>query len=255
MKGSSTIQGIEAVTFDFYNTLVHHGPGNGARGANVMAYLRRHGLESDPWDHQILYDVFEPHGREYSPTFSPAQKERYFIRVTARLFQCLNVRCSADAAASHADSVWELIGPTSLVVFADVRATLELLRARGYRLAVISNWQCGLGHFCEELGLGRSFEEVLSSAEIGWEKPSPEIFHEACRRLGLSGDRVLHVGDTPADDIEGAGRAGIRAVLVCRGELQPTAAVASIRSLTEVPALLGILPLRGTGEILQPPAQ
>ena len=115
------------------------------------------------------------------------------------------------------------------------------LRNAGYRLAVISNWQCGLGHFCEELDLTRFFDAVLASAEIGCEKPSPEIFQQACRRLGVQPARVLHVGDTPADDIAGAGAAGIRAVLVCRDGVPP-AGIDALRGLDELPALLGLGP-------------
>lgn len=233
-------QGFTAVTFDFFNTLAYHPPGGG-RGLNVMEYLRRRGLDSDPWEHQVLYDVFEPHGREYSPAFSAAQKERYLVRLTERLFQRLNVSCGAAAAADHAAAIWELIGPSSLVVFNDVRATLERLRVAGYRLAVISNWQCGLGHFCEELGLRRLFDHIVASAEVGHEKPGPEIFHEACRRLGVAPQRVLHVGDTPADDIEGAARAGIRAVLVCRDSVPPAFTGERIGSLDEVLRLPGFV--------------
>jgi HAD superfamily hydrolase (TIGR01662 family) len=236
---SSPADGIEAVTFDFYNTLVRHPPGGG-RGASVMAYLRQCGLQSDDWEHQILYDIFEPHAREYSPRFSAAEKSRYFIRLTERLFQRLNVRCDSVAVAGHAAAIWELVGPRSLVVFEEVPAVLADLRGAGYRLAVVSNWQCGLGHFCAELGLDRLFEEVVASAEVGCAKPDPEIFLETCSRLGVPPERVLHVGDTPLDDIEGAARAGVRAVLICRDDVPATFAGARICSLTEVPTLLGL---------------
>jgi FMN phosphatase YigB (HAD superfamily) len=231
---------VGAVTFDFYNTLAHHPAGDGGRGSKVMKYLERCGFASDPWEHQVLYDIFEPHGREYSPALSAAEKEYYLIRLTGRLFARLNVSCGTAAAAEHAAAIWQLIGPCSLVVFDDVPVTLQRIRDAGYRLAVLSNWQCGLGHFCEELGLARFFDHVIASAEARCEKPRPEIFAETCRRLGMAPDRVLHVGDTPTDDIEGATQAGIRAVLVCRDTVPPGFTGERISSLVEIPRLLGI---------------
>src|SRR5919109_1835124 len=104
-------QGVDAITFDFFNTLVHHRSGNG-RGADVLKYLHRHGLECDAWEHQILYDVFEAYGREYSTRFTAAQKEQYLIHLTERLFQRLHVSGGAEAASAHAIELWKLIGPS-----------------------------------------------------------------------------------------------------------------------------------------------
>ena len=170
---------IEAVTFDFFNTLVYHAAGPG-RGRMLMEYLHAQGLESDAWEHQVLYDVLEPHGREYTPHLSPDAKQRYFSRVAERIFERLNVRSDRLVAAKHATRLWELVGPASLAVFPEVISTLERLRTAGYRLAIVSNWQCGLGHFCAELGLGHMFEHIVASAEAGFAKPSPEIFAQAC---------------------------------------------------------------------------
>ncbi|HSL70980.1 MAG TPA: HAD family hydrolase [Longimicrobiales bacterium] len=230
--------GVEAVTLDFYNTLVFH-RGSG-RGARLMEFLQAEGLASDPWEHQVLYDVFEPHAREYSPAHSSTEKHAYLSRLAERVFQRLNVRAAPGAAAGHATTIWELIGPHSLTVFPDVRPALDRLTTAGYRLAVISNWQCGLAHFCTELGIAQYFEHVVSSAEVGCAKPSREIFELACQRLGVAPDRVLHVGDTPADDLEGAHAAGMRAVLIDRDHQTPH----SIRSLEGILHILDALKTR-----------
>jgi hypothetical protein len=78
---------VEAVTFDFFNTLVFHRRGDGGRGSMLMNYLRSQGLDSDPWEHQMLYDVLEPHAREYAPDQSPAEKQRYLYRLAERVFE------------------------------------------------------------------------------------------------------------------------------------------------------------------------
>jgi HAD superfamily hydrolase (TIGR01662 family) len=230
---------IDAITFDFYNTLVYHGRGVG-RGAMLMEYLADRGLESDPWEHKVLYDVFQRHDKDYSPEFSAEEKNRYAVDLASRVFQRLNVRAPDGAAADHAADVWALLGPASLSVFPEVTDTLRILRDAGYRLAVVSNWQCGLRHFCTELGLGETFAHIVVSAEVGIEKPSPEIFHDACSRMGVAPHRVLHVGDSVVDDIEGARGAGMQPLLVWRDESAAPAAIPTITGLDLLPGALGV---------------
>lgn len=233
------LAGVDGITFDFYNTLVRHRTGQG-RGASLMDYLEGHGLESDPWEHQVLYDVFEPHALEYPLGGSPREKQTYLERFAERVFRRLNVRAAVGAAAEHAAAVWKRLGPGAFAVFPEVQEVLRGLRARGLRLAVVSNWQCGLGYFCTELGLGGRFDHVLASAEVGAAKPDPAIFADACDRLGLPPKRALHVGDSPIDDVQGATEAGLQAILLRRGRAdEPEAAPVTIGSLKELPPLLG----------------
>lgn len=206
---------IRAVTFDFYNTLAYPRAGRG-RGVVLIEYLRDSGLESDPWEHQVLYDVFEPHAREYSPTHPADVRRRDVLRFAERVFDRLNVRGSDADVAHHAVELWRILGPASLVLYSDVVPVLQELRRRGLPLAVVSNWQCGLAHFCHDLGIGDLLDHVLASAEVGRAKPEPGIFREASRRLGVLPEKTLHVGDSIVDDLTGARAAGLQALLVRR---------------------------------------
>ncbi len=229
---------IEAITFDFFQTLVYHRFGDGGRGRAIMAYVVSNGMRPIPWEHRFLYDVLEPHAREYSPDLPASEKDAYLIRLTTRLFDCLRIPCDEHAPAEHAAPVWELIGPTSLTVFPEVPETLAELRALGFRMAVVSNWQCGLAHYCEELGLRGYLDHVLASAEVGHEKPDRPMFLEALKLLGVAPDRVLHVGDSRVDDLVGARQAGMHAVLIDRTGAPVEPDVRTIRSLSEVVALV-----------------
>jgi HAD superfamily hydrolase (TIGR01549 family) len=111
----------------------------------------------------------------------------------------MGIRASTTMAAEHADALWAILGPACFDVFPDALETLQALRARGVPLAVVSNWQSGLRHFCAELGLADYFDHVLSSADLGVQKPDRRIFLEACARLGIPPERTLHVGDTDLD--------------------------------------------------------
>lgn len=119
-------------------------------------------------------------------------------------------------------------------LFDDVRPALELLRDRGVKLAVISNWDYSLHRIIHSLGAREWFDEVVASLEEGIEKPEPEIFGIALERLGVSADDAVHVGDHPVDDIQGARGAGMRSILIDRSGAGPNGSIASLNQLDEV---------------------
>ncbi|MEO6326840.1 MAG: HAD-IA family hydrolase [Thermoanaerobaculia bacterium] len=121
--------------------------------------------------------------------------------------------------------------------FPEVFAVLAQLRAEGYRLLIVSNWDSSLPLLLANLGLTPYFDAVIVSAEIGASKPSPAIFAEALRLAGVSPDCVLHVGDSRDEDYEGARAAGLHALLLDRSGRAGTA-VPTIRSLDEIAAWL-----------------
>ena len=199
-----------------------------------MNYLDSVGIQHKPWQHQFLYDVFQSHAQEYAPHASSEAKHAYYISLARRVLECVALSPAEDAATQHATKIWELIGPSSLELYPEVHDTLLGLRRAGYRLALISNWQCGLGHFCVELGIGHTFDHILASAELGHAKPAREIFDEATRRLGVAASETLLVGDSREDDFEGARAAGLNAVLIDRERTPPDTAATSVRTLSEV---------------------
>lgn len=121
--------------------------------------------------------------------------------------------------------------------FPDVWPALRTLRERGMRLVVVSNWDCSLPEWLERLGLAELVDCAVSSAVVGHAKPSREIFHAALHAAGARPDQALHVGDSPAGDVEGARAAGLRALLMVRGGGARQGADV-VRSLAEVPSLV-----------------
>lgn len=98
----------------------------------------------------------------------------------------------------------------------DVVPCLTELKRRGYRLAVLSNWDVSLHRVLAGFDLTPWFEVVLASLEEGVEKPDPRLFAILCERLGCEPGEVLHVGDDVGDDLNGARGAGMQALLLDR---------------------------------------
>ena len=71
---------------------------------------------------------------------------------------------------------------------------------------------------CVTTGLAALVDAAISSAEAGVAKPDPRIFARALELVGGRTAGALHAGDSLENDVAGALAAGLRPVLVARGE-------------------------------------
>ena len=117
-------------------------------------------------------------------------------------------------------------------VFPDVFPTLEKLGSAGVKLAIISNWDERLRPLLHALRLASYFDPIIISCEVGCCKPSPGIFQTTADKLGLPPQEILHVGDNPENDADGARAAGFQACLLLRGS--QTSGPGQIQSLDEL---------------------
>ena len=106
-------------------------------------------------------------------------------------------------------------GPEPWLVYADVAEHLHRWRARGLRLAVVSNFDQRLPGLLEALGLAGLFDAVVVSSVVGAAKPDPLPFQRALEQLQLPPEAVWHIGDSPEDEA-GARAAGLRCLLIRR---------------------------------------
>jgi putative hydrolase of the HAD superfamily len=133
-----------------------------------------------------------------------------------------------------------------------VREALRALAALGIRLAVVSNADGtverqlrddGIGHVGPVgPGDGVEFAAVLDSRIVGVAKPDPAIFRRALDALGTDPEHTLHIGDTPAADVEGARAAGIHPVLVDPFDHHGDLDCVRVRHLDDLVTLLTTMP-------------
>jgi putative hydrolase of the HAD superfamily len=118
--------------------------------------------------------------------------------------------------------------------YPEVPGVLAVLRERGARLAVVSNWDVSLHDVLERTGLRPLVDAVVISAEFGAAKPDPAIFRAALERVEATASEALHVGDSLEADVEGARAAGVEAVFVARDGAVAVDGVRVIASLDEL---------------------
>lgn len=101
----------------------------------------------------------------------------------------------------------------------EAREAITMLKARGFRVGVISNADGSLARLLAETGLAALVDAALDSHVVGFEKPDPEIFRLACREIGVAPCEAAHIGDLPWIDTEGARAAGLDGWLLDPGDV------------------------------------
>jgi HAD superfamily hydrolase (TIGR01509 family) len=116
----------------------------------------------------------------------------------------------ADEIASYLAQHWQ--SPKSWPLAPGAKEVLGELKARGYKLGVVSNWDALLPGVLEATGLLSFFDYVAASALEGVAKPDPRIFQIVLDRLCAAPSEAVHIGDSE-DDVKGAIAAGIRPIV------------------------------------------
>jgi putative hydrolase of the HAD superfamily len=132
-----------------------------------------------------------------------------------------------------------LLDALAFSAYPDAAPALRELRAAGWALVVVSNWDASLHERLAEIGLAGLVDGAVASAELGAAKPDGAIFARGLALAGAEAGDAWHVGDDVEADVEGALAAGIRPVLIARAGDPPTLhGVPVIRSLDALPELL-----------------
>jgi putative hydrolase of the HAD superfamily len=158
-------------------------------------------------------------------------------RLHARCARVLGAALPPAAGADPAGLTEVLLASLRFAAHSDAAPALRAARARGERVIVVSNWDASLPTALASTGLAPLVDAVLTSAAVGAAKPDAAIFERALAVAGVAPAAALHVGDSLAEDVEGARRAQIAAVWCNRHGKPVPDGVRAISSLTELDEL------------------
>jgi putative hydrolase of the HAD superfamily len=131
---------------------------------------------------------------------------------------------------------------------ADVGPLFTALRERGIKVGVLSNtiWSRDYHEavFARD-GVLDLIDGAVYSSEIEHAKPHPEAFAAALRAVDVDEPAsAVYVGDRPYEDVHGAHRAGLRAVLVPHSDIPAAQQVpVDVRPDAVIQRLLDLLPV------------
>jgi putative hydrolase of the HAD superfamily len=98
-----------------------------------------------------------------------------------------------------------------MALYDDVLPLFEELKTRKYTLGIITNADQTVLKMIEGLGLTPYLEAIITSEQVGAEKPDAAIFQAAYSQANLKPYEMAYIGDQYASDIVGAVKAGSKA--------------------------------------------
>jgi putative hydrolase of the HAD superfamily len=228
-----------AVLFDAEGTLF------GVRGSVGEIYARiaeKHGVVSDP---ETLGDRFRRSIRTQKPFAStaPSLEERqsrekdWWRRVVASVFEGIGTFADFDF---FFEEVFDLFrGAKGWLPYPETLGALRSLRALGFSMGVVSNFDFRLEGVLRSLEMDRFFDALVTPGLAGVSKPDPGIFQTALDCLQVAASQAVHVGDSLLSDVQGARGAGIAPIFLDRsGQASAGEGLVVIQSLAELADVL-----------------
>jgi putative hydrolase of the HAD superfamily len=203
------VEGIRAVTYDCWGTLLKDRDWEGAMQLRLGALRRVTALDQDAAT-ALLEEAWSRHDEAWKQveTFGPGRMAAY----------CLDAcRIDDDEVLARLTREFEEASITSGVQAVEgALDTLEALAERGIRLGLVCDTGFTPGRvvrdLLEEAGYAPYLEMLCFSDEVGVPKPGNDIFAKALAGLGARPPEAVHVGDLRRTDIAGARDIGMHAV-------------------------------------------
>ena len=214
---------ITAVTFDLWQTLLLDRPETG----RIRTQARLEGAQRALLEAGHLFDL-ERIGEAYRVGARQCQETRQggldisFSEQVEIFVNSLNPELSSKIP----QSTFQKIATTYSDSFLEYPAAphpagvdvLRGVREMGFRIGLISNTGMTPGvlfrKFLEEHGMLEYFDVMIFSDEVGYSKPSPEIFALTLEKLDATPSQTIHVGDHILNDVAAAKACGIKTVWI-----------------------------------------
>ena len=128
---------------------------------------------------------------------------------------------------AHEEMLWRSADETTA-------STLAQLKARGLKLAVVSNSDGRIDIALEQAGIAHLMDFSVDSFNVGVEKPDPRIFRIATDRAEVAPHEATYVGDLYSVDVVGSRSAGLIPILYDPFELNADPDCLRIKSLDDL---------------------
>ncbi|MBN1690903.1 MAG: HAD family hydrolase [Dehalococcoidia bacterium] len=205
---------IKAVFFDFFNTLAYFDPPREETYAGIAADL---GIKVTP----AMITAALPEADTYwrSENYKKPVRQREQDDKVA-VYREYGLRILAGTGATPDQALQMLATAFSrgwvFKSFPDSVPALKLVKQRKLITGLISNVGQEIDSYCREMGFEPYLDYKVTSFEVGFDKPRPEIFQLALDRAGVGADESVFIGDVYEQDIVGARGVGMKPILINR---------------------------------------
>jgi putative hydrolase of the HAD superfamily len=138
-------------------------------------------------------------------------EEREIARWRAIVGETLND--AADPEACFRELFAHFAHPNAWAVHPEAATTLARLAESGCRIGLASNFDARLRGVAAGFSELRHVSSVVVSSAVGWRKPAAAFFNAVAAAVTTPPEKIVYVGDEPANDYFGARAAGLSAIL------------------------------------------
>jgi len=190
------MKNVKAVLFDLDNTLIERG--------KMIAKVA----------HALIRDYFSDRPDEYcfiKDAFCECFESGYVKNEDC--FHAFVEKVKWENAPDYLTffKYWSFFYPFSATFIPDALDTIQRLKAKGYKVGIITNGPIPMQNAkIDAVGFRHMFDVIVVSKAVGIEKPDPEIFLLTAEKIACTPDTCLYVGDHPRNDIFGAKQAGMQ---------------------------------------------
>jgi len=220
---------VKAVLFDLGGTLIDT--------ADIFEIWRRileaHGIK------RSLDKISSAHKeteKQFNPKDYPRLSDEFYITWNLHILKKLGICKNLQSLAGKISEEWW--DHSDVRLYPDAEEALRQLKKMGLKMGLVTNgFQSDIDQILPRVGLANFFDVTVGVDAVGKTKPNREIFLYTLKKLGVSPQEVLFVGDQLETDYEGARKEGLQALLIDR-EDKIRKRVKKIRSLKEIAAHL-----------------
>jgi len=199
---------ISVITFDLDNTLWDVEPVLLRAEEAQQQWLLQHRLGAvENFDHQGLFEFKKSVWKRHP------QLQHHVSQIRIQTLYELQRAAGygEEEARSGAQQAFEvfLLERHKVVLYEEALGVLELLAQR-YTLGALTNGNANI----YKTDAAEYFDFAFLAEDIGASKPHPDMFQAALKQAGVAAQDIIHVGDDPEHDIQGARNMGMHTIWV-----------------------------------------
>ena len=190
----------DAILFDTDNTLYQYDLAHTAAMRAVREKVTRTlSIEPDAFD-----KAFAEARHQVKSRLKHTAASHNRLLYLQRMLEIIGLGSQVMLALDFEQTYWRTL-LSNAILFDDVKELLDDLRLLGIPSAIVTDLTAQIQfRKIVYFGLDHYFDYIVTSEEVGFDKPHEDTFRIAREKMRPKGDCVWMIGDNPVNDIKGA---------------------------------------------------
>lgn len=227
---------IRGIFFDLDDTLYNYQRCHKIALKQCYKFLKKYKSLSERNFLRLFSDARLEIKNELDGTAASHNRILYFQRLIEKLLNTFDVSIILGLYSIYWGTLLKVMKPQK-----EVKELFKKLKKNGIAIVIVTDLTAHIQmRKIRKLGLGKYIDYVVTSEEVGRDKPYPGMFLLALQRAQLSPTEVIMVGNDLEKDIEAANELGLHTVLLekqkvhAKGKWKPSYQIKNFKSLDSI---------------------